>query len=378
MTEIDLLQSPLLKFICQEKALIRERKVSADYNLFTISNYSSYLENFHSDIIASLLNPKGLHDESYKLLHLFIDYINNSFSTSIDLSDYVETEVHREKGRIDVWIKDVGSKKCIIIENKINDAVDRDDQLLDYFNYAVDCGYEVDAIIYLSKNGEKVAPKISALVDRIVINMAAFDDTEYDLYKNWLLPAVEASTNADTKAFILQYSKLIAHLANSKMESMIKEDFYKFISDNNCFDTLGSLAELYTFLPDYRAEVFSKHTKEYHPFKNRFKYRNNYWIFEKFKDNNGSYKLDVFFNSQGGANIVLWNTEKPNSQGYEAVKRILSQLDMVNDFAGESMYHGFNAEFKLDRFANIETLDNAVLALVKKIFLKLPALNAKN
>ena len=39
------------------------------YNLFTISSYNSYLENFHSDVIAILLNP----DERHKQQNIFLN-----------------------------------------------------------------------------------------------------------------------------------------------------------------------------------------------------------------------------------------------------------------------------------------------------------------
>ncbi|HRF16793.1 MAG TPA: PD-(D/E)XK nuclease family protein, partial [Chitinophagaceae bacterium] len=114
-----------------------------------------------------------------------------SHNAQIDINEFQETDVLREKGRIDVWIRDNKSGKCILIENKINNAVDREDQLLDYYRYSKDMGFSPLAIVYLSLDGKKTAPEQSHPLDISIINVPAFNNTEKDLVNGWLNYCIE-------------------------------------------------------------------------------------------------------------------------------------------------------------------------------------------
>ena len=134
--------------IDKEIERIEREKKNNGFNLFTISSYNSYLENFHSDVIALLLSQKERHLQKEKFFKLFLSFLQEKYGATIDENNYQNYEVLREKGRIDIWIKDEISKKCIIIENKINDAVDMPNQIERYYDYASKRGYLVDSIVY--------------------------------------------------------------------------------------------------------------------------------------------------------------------------------------------------------------------------------------
>ena len=136
--------------IDKEIERIEREKQNNGFNLFTISSYNSYLENFHSDVIALLLSPKERHLQKEKFFKLFLSFLIERYGAIIDENNYQNYEVLREKGRIDIWIKDKVSKKCIIIENKINDAIDMPNQIERYYDYASEKGYLVDSIVYLT------------------------------------------------------------------------------------------------------------------------------------------------------------------------------------------------------------------------------------
>src|SRR5690606_14762667 len=108
------------------------------------------LENFHSDILHHLLNPDGPHREGRLFLDVFLDYLNNLPNTfHVNLNDFGNLEVHKELAKIDISIIDKHSNKIIIIENKINNAIDQRDQLLTYYNWAKSQKLEVVGIVYL-------------------------------------------------------------------------------------------------------------------------------------------------------------------------------------------------------------------------------------
>lgn len=369
MQVMEFIQHPKIFEILEMNEQVKREKQFAGYNLFTISSYTFYLENFHSDIICSLLDPSGLHNEGYIFLNIFIEYINKSYDRKIDLGKYKNVTVLRERGRLDVWIKDESSKHSIILENKINDAPDRDDQLLDYYDYAIRKDYKVDAVIYLSKNGNKIAPAQNRIIEAPIINVGAFTNTKNDMMSGWLKPCLSAAKNEDSRSFLHQYCKLISHLSNTKMENEIREAFYQFVDQNNAIQTIEDLKNLITALPEYRAEKFGELVTEISPFKKRFRWQRNYWIFERFKNRDDNYKLDVFFENTGGAKVVMWNTEKNEKVGYETVKAILQEIGLLERFNGTSLYNGLTAEFDIsDKYPSISSVDNAVLQFVLLVF----------
>ena len=78
-----------------------------EFNIFSLSTYGNQLENFHSDIIGELLNPHGLHKEGNKLLQLFLGYLCER-GADINISEFNNVRVLREKGRIDIAIIQLG------------------------------------------------------------------------------------------------------------------------------------------------------------------------------------------------------------------------------------------------------------------------------
>lgn len=378
MNAIELLQHPEITGLVQKQEEVNRQKAKAGYNLFTISSYTSHLENFHSDVIASLLNPYGLHGEGYKFLHLFIDFLNHCHRVPVKKEDYANSVVLRETGRIDIWIKDETSKQSIIIENKINNATDRDNQLKDYFEYA--SSYPPKAIVYLSKDGRKLAPDNSVKVNNLVKNIAAFNNTVTDLYKGWLIPSLNECHTEDSRSVIHQYAKLIAHLGNNDMDNEIKEQFYQFISKSENLDAANLVKELVCSLPNYRAERLAQKTQEHAPFGKRWPRYNNYWIFEKYEYDGGSYKLDVWFENDGTANIVIWREERQGEtlsdpERYDIVKALLSKISLAEKFRAPSRFWGMAARFTISKeYPTIEAVDKAVLELVNEVFYKLTIL----
>lgn len=88
-------------------------------------------ELLHSKILAELLNPQGRHRCGEAFLREFLSQIGISEPQKLSEA-HADTEVGTADGRrIDIlitWEKD----RAIIIENKLNNAVDQPDQLKDY------------------------------------------------------------------------------------------------------------------------------------------------------------------------------------------------------------------------------------------------------
>ncbi len=373
----EMLSNPIIEQIVVQQRENDIKKKKASYNLFTISSTNSYLENFHSDIIASLLNPKGLHEQGYTFLHKFISYLNEHYSTNLKISDFENTIVSRETGRLDIWIRDETSKQSIIIENKINNASDMLNQLDRYFDYAENGRkYSVKAVVYLSLDGYKKAPPTIEDFGHLVKNIGAFTNTKNDLINGWLRPSLEVTTiNIDSSSVIHQYINLIQHLANKNMDTITKESFYQFLSINNAFETVNTIIELNNQIWLHRANKLSDSIEDSRPFKNRFYYpQGQSLIFEKFINGDNFYKLDIEFRNNGNASVIFWNYGIQGINGRKSLNEILVLLDYLKEF-DDTISHGGNGYRKdfiiSDKYPTMVNLDNAVIDFVKSFLLKL-------
>ncbi|PZT48160.1 hypothetical protein B6S12_05415 [Helicobacter valdiviensis] len=127
----------------------RKRMGLNDYNpLLVVQN--PYLEQMHSNMLYSLLNPKGNHEQNNLFLKEFLK------QCQIEGIDCKNIEIDKEYfagdfGRFDLYLK---SNEChIIIENKIN-AGEQEEQLERYANF-LDDKNNVKYLIYLTPYGTK-------------------------------------------------------------------------------------------------------------------------------------------------------------------------------------------------------------------------------
>lgn len=342
------------------------------YNLFTLSSYNTYLENFHSDVIAILLNPNERHKENNLYINLFLDYLI-SLGVTINKDDYILCEITREKGRIDIWIKDNTSKKSIIIENKINDAVDQEKQIENYYKFAENSGFKVDAVVYLTLNGNKNAPlSENNEINKIVINIPAFTNIPNDLTSGWLLKCYNNASNEENKSFLYQYIKLLKHLSRTGMDKQIKDEFYSIINKNDCYRKSKVITQLMMGLEEYRADLFATRiNNNYLPFRKIYRWRPNHWLFENFNDNGIIFKLDVHFHSDGTARIDFWNPGNSHEIQEANTSNKLTRIDLVDEFKTGGFGGGMFKEFKFEDYSNLESLDIQLYSFVKMFFEKL-------
>jgi hypothetical protein len=154
------------------------------------------------------------------VMNYFIDYINVlSDLPKTEINNYLNTEIVREENKIDILIRDLSSRHCIIIENKINNAGDMRRQLPRYYNSIVESGYTVDRIIYYSQDGKKRPDKstwtnenLQLKLDKITVFGAAANGTGADFINAFLVRCKNNTKNEQEKAFYCQYIDLLEYL----------------------------------------------------------------------------------------------------------------------------------------------------------------------
>jgi hypothetical protein len=342
------------------------RKQELAFNLFTLSTYGSQLENFHSDILQGLLNPKAFHGENDLFLSLFISFLNN-IKPQLNIKDFQTANaiVEREAGRIDISIKDNTSKKAIIIENKINDAVDQVRQIDNYYEKLLKAEYEVVAIVYLTLDGVKNVPPTENQVEHLILNIPAFSEEENDLIGLLNRFYSEVKT-VDTAAFVNQYIKLIKHLNSNAIDKNLMNQFYKLSSSNPNFDFQANAPELNRRISTFRADKLVKSILTYSPFKKYTRYLDDYRCFENLSVQNFNLKLDLSCNLNGSAAINFWI---PNAEpvGRAVLTELLSKGDLLKDFGNEigNGGNGYIKKFTVERSGSMEQVDIEISNYVK-------------
>lgn len=211
------------------------------FNIFSIVNKWNY-ENFHSDILATIIDPKTPELGEKKFLEIFIkDFLKLD---NFNCSKLSSCKVLREEKNIDILIKN--DEQAIIIENKINGAADQPDQLVRYMkDVNKEFNISIQAVIYLTLNKDKNPPKTESYGDDYENEKAELETilkhkTVEDLKDKFLGKCLEkcsdiSRTDDIARVYIKQYIELLEKsegdylMDQTKLE--ILKNFYNFPDD---------------------------------------------------------------------------------------------------------------------------------------------------
>lgn len=262
------------------------------FNLIELISDFYYRENFYSDIFAALLNPKSSHLENDLFLVLFLDLLNRiEPDLKIDKTNYINSIVVREEKRIDILIK--GGNHAVIIENKINNAVDQPGQLVRYYNSLVQEGCEVDAIVYLTKDGNKTPSMEGSTTDdnriimRKLVKIAAYDISNgNDLVKGWLFPCQLYTRSIDAMCVLRSLIDIITKNGEIMYEFKNFEPLYRDLMVDSTFEDVLKLTDFVSTKLAYQIsyELIKHFEQDPLPFKSIHRAENTTvftnWFFE--------------------------------------------------------------------------------------------------
>lgn len=268
--------------LCEQFDKIQKETLEVGFNVFTLTSDLYYRENFHSDIIAAFLNPKAKHNEGNRYLDAFIDMLNQKIrktntDRAIRKDYYVNALIEREKHNIDILISTRDKRHCIIIENKINNAPDMQNQIPRYYEGACKDGYNVDAIVYLPLNIKKSVDKKSwnfkeagekQKIDDLLINIPAYDSSpkEINLVMNWIEPLISSTKNIDCLSILKQYAELLKSLTPDMVKSSTMNELYEYIiRDAKITEQAKRFISMMKNLPETLAENLYRRLKVIQP-----------------------------------------------------------------------------------------------------------------
>lgn len=273
------------------------------FNFFESISDKWYRENFHSDILYTILNPNTEEIGRKYFVEEFVKFlgIEDRFDCSSDFEVLKEESTgpiswtdnsgnKREKvGSIDLLIKN--KEQAIIIENKINYAPDMENQLVRYMKY-VDETLKISTytVVYLTlindgkkppldnydndfkKYTEKLKDKNSGILKEVY----AVDDKksiEKDFLPNCCKRIeeerlsnnkLESSCNI-ASVYINQYKTLLEHLGGkSYMLVPEKELIKKVYANEDSIENAESFAEIWEKKDEIIHELFNEKFSETH------------------------------------------------------------------------------------------------------------------
>ncbi|MCT4614187.1 MAG: PD-(D/E)XK nuclease family protein [Marinifilaceae bacterium] len=171
----------------------------------------------HSEVLSTFLNPYENHEHKNQFLRIFFEEIG----LKKDFDSLTEVEIYTEYGTkvkdnsnsrpIDIFISyKIGSKKHgIIIENKLNNAVDQLNQINDYYDGIIKAGYICSKIVYMHINPSKKVNSTDTRED--VLNFCY----NYDITK-----LISSLASLEHYSYVKEYIKLLEKISYSFMNTI--------------------------------------------------------------------------------------------------------------------------------------------------------------
>lgn len=238
----------VLKLVSSCEALSNEiRNIRIEYqfdsdlgfNFFTSISDFYYRENFHSDILKNILDPRTQVIGDKKYLDEFLELLrkaNNKIEIpSFNSKTRVEREKGNKKGYVDLLIYD--DENAIIIENKINNAPDTENQLGKYVKYVKEeMDLNVVAIVYLILTPGKYPnlnydddyiEYVSEIKEKLIILSAINTKNQMDLSHDYFKTNEKEIENATSKVYFKEYMRLLKYLGGRIMTRELEKEMVK-------------------------------------------------------------------------------------------------------------------------------------------------------
>ena len=299
-----------------------------DFNIFELMSDSFYKENFHSYIIAQLLNNETILKNFLKFIG--VDEVDKSvyFNEGYEVIPeyFIKNEI--KNGRIDILIKsndkennedeeDKNKEKphCIIIENKLNGAKDEERQLYRYYNSCSE-NFEVDKIVYLSPNSPKESYEQSkeGIPKELIEIIIGYDGNNKDFHTilNDSFEEVKSNSNEEWHLLLKHYLKILRQTGETRMDALTEKFYEKIKEEPQEYKKIKLIATMYNDLIKTRinnlAEEFKAEIGKYWVVKN---------FYSKRRGINYTIAIDVFDDI---SYLYLYSSEENNKDNNKKSK----------------------------------------------------------
>lgn len=344
-------------------------------------------EDFNDIIISQILNPDTKEIGNIKYLHIFIELlckINENLNLKQKFIDNAKVERqigNMEHGFIDILISD--KNNAIIVESKINNAPDQDNQLARYYLYVKNIlKKEALAMVYIrpvydeykmppfEDYSEEYRNEIEN-IEKILVPVSIINSkNQIDFCHGFLDICCNLNVMDKAGIYIKQYSDLLKKIGGNKMAANIsKEMFKKLFGDSDSVAITNDIGEIW----DDRWFILSSIIQEKLVKDMKFEPDGDRYCYKKINNNlKLAFIYDPDYKKIGDAYIIGFSYDSINKAAKEKLKEYLNNFDSaLVKFSEES---DDIEDWLIVREINIsldKTIDeilNDVLQLYTKVF----------
>ena len=214
------------------------------FNIFRAISATYHHENLHSDVLASVLDPNDgllIGDIGMNLFCRALSEIEPRITVGIETTGCNVEREHSTAGlgSIDILISD--GSGAIIVENKINDAVDQPNQLARYVTSAQDLGLNVEAVVYVVLTRGKKPPlsfspeygTLASFIEKRLVIVPAIDPVDgKDLRSLVVRPSLEYAASPERKLFLEHYGELLGYMGRTFVVTELEKELIESIYDS--------------------------------------------------------------------------------------------------------------------------------------------------
>jgi len=235
------------------------KETGGDYDIFSILGLTSD-ELTHSKIIASLLDPKGKHNQGEIFHDGFLQILKEEKQLKINFSsvgavvntEYYIGEIDNKSeiptgGRIDILIADDNGHK-IVIENKVF-AEDQYRQLERYYSYLSD-NAEIP-ILYLTPLGHK--PSSDSIKNKKRLDGHYLCVSYKDFIIKWLNKCESQTIPDYLRNIIQQYQNIVKKITNQSYLKMMRKKIITSIEQDK--ESLESALQIVAAYEDLKIDI---------------------------------------------------------------------------------------------------------------------------
>ncbi len=213
----------------KNKGVFFEKKKEIPFSVLSfLHNEISRKESAHSKILQNLLSPKNQHGFKDALIDSFLKEIGIKNFKIDEISNLdISTEFGTEGRFIDIlisWEADT-ERKAVIIENKLNYAVDQKNQLNDYYS-SIKKMHHVEKVVYMHINPHKSVKDTDATKE--VLNKT-IDFSIVNLIE-WLDKCIGELANHEQIYHLIVYRDLLKIMLTNHYNIMKAEEIQKKLS----------------------------------------------------------------------------------------------------------------------------------------------------
>lgn len=235
----------MCNFVEASRLLSAYEKIISKYEslkpwIFNILEEIHANENDHTRIFVKLLQYEE--NDKYPFLEEFISRLNSKMKASYKISGVESPKVLNQKDYIDCCILNKCKNEAIIIENKIEGAHDRPNQLRNYFNKIQkkqNISEEKIFIVYLTADGNQIVSE-NSFTDDLKTKIGFINEVDTGRYiainyRDDILPMLEEIKNKNilkneiSKAGLTQYVDYL--ISRFRIRECEREYYYKMKED---------------------------------------------------------------------------------------------------------------------------------------------------